>query len=90
MKHTCRPEGVCSESIVFELDEGIVREIRFEGGCHGNLQGLAKLADGKKAAEIADLLSGIECEDKGTSCPDQLARALKAALKNHGGCAAKK
>ncbi len=74
------PKGVCSKKIEFLLEDGVVKNIRFEGGCHGNLQGLSKLAEGREAAEVIDKLKGICCGRKKTSCPDQLARALKKAL----------
>ena len=81
MKHSRKPKGVCSRRIDFDLEDGVVRDIRFEGGCHGNLQGLARLAEGREAAEVIRLLNGIRCGDKKTSCPDQLAKALKSVGK---------
>ena len=74
-----KPRGVCSHSISFTISEkGVVHDVAFDGGCHGNGQGISKLAEGRKASEIIEVLQGIHCERKGTSCPDQLAQALKA------------
>ncbi len=80
MKHTCKTSGVCAKLITFELDNGIVSDIKFIGGCSGNTQGVAKLAEGMKAEELIEKLSGIRCGFKGTSCPDQLAKAVKSKL----------
>lgn len=80
MKHLYPTQGTCSRLISFELTEGRVHHVEFEGGCHGNLQGIARLTEGMAASEVADRLSGIRCGNKCTSCPDQLARALRQAL----------
>ena len=70
--------GVCSRQIeVTVSDEGVIEEVFFVGGCHGNTQGVAALAKGRKVGEVVALLKGIDCRGKGTSCPDQLARALE-------------
>lgn len=70
--------GVCSQAIVIELtDDDVVSKVEFIGGCQGNTQGVAALAAGMPADEVIARLSGIDCGRKGTSCPDQLARALK-------------
>lgn len=79
MEYIYRPKGVCSMQIKFDIEDGNVKNIRFTGGCNGNLQGLSKLAEGRDAKEVISLLSGINCGGKGTSCPDQLAKALKEA-----------
>ncbi len=80
MEYIYRPKGVCSMQIKFEIDEnGIVKNVRFMGGCNGNTQGVARLAEGRKASELISLLSGIDCGGRGTSCPDQLAKALSEA-----------
>lgn len=72
------PRGVCSRSIHAEVDEnGVITDVRFLGGCHGNTQGVARLAIGRKASDVIATLSGVQCGSKGTSCPDQLAEALK-------------
>jgi uncharacterized protein (TIGR03905 family) len=70
--------GVCSQAIRIETEGGIVRSVRFEGGCQGNAQGVSHLAEGQPVAEVIARLRGIDCGGKGTSCPDQLARALKS------------
>ncbi len=81
MEYIYRPKGVCSMQIKFEIDENhIVKNVKFMGGCNGNTQGVAKLADGRNAEEIIGLLEGIHCGGKGTSCPDQLAKALREAI----------
>ena len=80
MTHTYKTNGTCSRFIHFELEDGIVRGVRFDGGCNGNLQGIGKLVEGKPAAEVAQTLAGIRCGFKPTSCPDQLAQALTEAL----------
>ena len=71
------PEGVCSTRIVIQTDGDRICQVLFEGGCDGNLQGICRLAEGRTIAEVAALLKGIDCDGKGTSCPDQLARALE-------------
>ena len=80
MSYQYKTNGVCSRSIFFDLDEGLVRNVRFEGGCNGNLQGVARLAEGRPATEVASVLSGICCDSKPTSCPDLFARALRGVL----------
>ena len=80
-EYTFRPRGVCSMQIQFEIDDNdIVNNIRFVGGCNGNTKGVSALANGRKAEELIDLLNGIDCGGRGTSCPDQLAKALKEAI----------
>ncbi len=80
MKHTCKTSGVCAKLITFDLEDGVVTDINFIGGCSGNTQGVAKLAEGMKAEEIIEKLSGIRCGFKGTSCPDQLAKAVASKM----------
>lgn len=80
MRHNFKTQGVCSRTISFDLENGIVSNIAFEGGCNGNLKGISALAEGKSADEVINVLSGIRCGFKATSCPDQLARALKTAM----------
>ena len=80
MEYTISPKGVCSRQMTVEVEDGIVRSLRVEGGCSGNLQGLSKLVEGMKAEEIISRLEGIRCGFKSTSCPDQLAQGLKAQL----------
>ncbi|MBQ8403256.1 MAG: TIGR03905 family TSCPD domain-containing protein [Clostridia bacterium] len=79
-KFTYKTRGVCSRSITFELEEGKLHNVRFEGGCHGNTQGLAALAEGMDASDLVKRLEGTDCRGRGTSCPDQLAKAVKEAL----------
>lgn len=83
MKHiTYKTQGTCSREIDFEIDdEGIVQNVSFIGGCNGNLQGICSLVTGMKAEVVAEKLRGIQCGNKLTSCPDQLAKALMDALK---------
>ena len=77
MHFTYRTKGTCSRSITFDIEDGVVRNVQFEGGCNGNLKGICALAVGKPAAEIKQTLKGITCGSKDTSCPDQLAAALE-------------
>ena len=79
--YTFQPRRVCSKRIDFALDEaGRLHDVQFTGGCPGNLQAIGKLVEGKDAAEIADILRGNDCGGRGTSCADQLAEAIDAAL----------
>ena len=71
------PAGVCSQTIDITVEDGIVKEVYFEGGCHGNLQGISFLLKGKKIGEVINRLEGIHCGYKNTSCPDQFAKALR-------------
>lgn len=80
MRHNFKTQGVCSRTISFDLENSIISNVTFEGGCNGNLKGIAALAEGKSAYDVIDALSGIRCGFKSTSCPDQFARALKIAL----------
>lgn len=81
MEYTVRPRGVCSMQIKFEIDENkIVKNVHFTGGCNGNAKGLSSLVEGMNAEEVIKRLSGINCNGKGTSCPDQLARAIDSAI----------
>ena len=74
------PSGVWSRGIDFELEDCIVKNVRFTGGCSGNTQGVAALVEGMSAEEAVRRLKGIKCGYKPTSCPDQLAKALEASL----------
>ncbi len=80
MKYEYQPKGVCSRKISFEIEDGILKNVEFMGGCAGNTQGIAKLCEGRKVEEVASLLEGIKCGFKATSCPDQLAKAVSSAL----------
>lgn len=74
-----RPRGVCSQLIHFELDGDVVKNVQFLGGCNGNLKGISSLVNGMKVDDVIARLEGIRCGNKQTSCPDQLACALKQA-----------
>ena len=82
MEFTYKTRGVCSRNIHFEINDGIVTNLRFDGGCNGNLKGIGSLVEGMKAEDIIARCEGITCGPKATSCPDQLALALKEALAN--------
>ena len=72
--------GTCSREIQFDIENDVVREVRFVGGCDGNTKGVATLVQGMKVDDVIQKLRGIDCAGKGTSCPDQLARNLEKAL----------
>lgn len=72
--------GTCSKMINVTVEDGIVKNVQFIGGCHGNTQGVAALTQGMKVEDAIAKLSGIDCGGRGTSCPDQLARALESFL----------
>ena len=80
MTYTYKTKGTCSRAITFDLNDGIVSNVSFQGGCNGNLQGIAKLCEGKKAEDIINSVSGNRTPKKTTSCPDQFAKALAEAL----------
>ncbi len=80
MSMTYKTRGVCSQAIVFDLDGDIIKKVDFIGGCSGNTQGVARLVEGMKAEDAIARLEGIKCGPRPTSCPDQLAKALKEAL----------
>ncbi len=76
MEFSYKTSGTCSSEIRFEIDDGIVTNVRFIGGCNGNTKGISALVEGMPAQEIIQRLNGIRCGFKRTSCPDQLAQAL--------------
>lgn len=76
MKYTYKTHGTCSREIQFEINDGIVTQVSFVSGCNGNLQGIGQLVEGMRVEEVISKLKGINCNGRGTSCPDQLARAL--------------
>ena len=76
------PKGVCSRQIQLEVDGDIIKRVEFVGGCMGNTQGVARLVEGMTVTEAVTRLEGIECGRKGTSCPDQLAKAIIELVKN--------
>lgn len=80
MKYTYTTSGTCSRQIDFEIDDdGRIRNVKFIGGCHGNTQGVGRLAEGMEADEVIERLEGIRCGAKPTSCPDQLSKAIRLA-----------
>lgn len=82
MKYTYKTQGTCSTSIDIEVENGIVSNVRFVGGCNGNLKGIAALCIGMKVEDVIERLQGIRCGFKSTSCPDQLACALSRIEKD--------
>lgn len=72
-----KTELVCSSRITISVEDGIVKKVKFNSGCQGNLQGISRLVEGMKVEEVIKKLKGIDCSEKGTSCPDQLAKALE-------------
>lgn len=80
MHHTYMTKGVCSRKMDFDIENGKIHNLRVEGGCNGNLQGIAHLVEGMDAGEAAARMKGIRCGGKPTSCPDQLATALETAI----------
>lgn len=85
MTYTYKTSGTCSSRIDFSLEDGRLHDVKFTGGCNGNLQGISRLVEGMTAEEAVSRLSGIRCGFKPTSCPDQLARALTEAVKGRQG-----
>lgn len=80
MTITYKTKGVCSRKMDIEVENGVVKSLKVLGGCDGNLQGIARLIPGMKVADVIAKLEGVSCGGKPTSCPDQLAQALKQAL----------
>ena len=78
--YTYKTQGTCSKEIHFEVEDGIIKSVKFLGGCPGNTQGVATLCVGRSVTEVVKLLEGIKCGLRPTSCPDQLSKALKQAL----------
>lgn len=79
MKFEYKTKGTCSQKIFFEIEDRKVHNVEFLSGCNGNLQGIAKLVEGMDVDEVIARIDGIQCGAKATSCPDQLATALKQA-----------
>lgn len=77
MTYTYTPRGVCSRRMTVELEDGIIKAVKVEGGCSGNLQGISALVRGMRVQDAIQRMEGIRCGFKSTSCPDQLAQALK-------------
>ena len=81
MTYEFTPRGVCSQRMLIDVEDGIVQDLKVIGGCNGNLQGISSLVKGMKIEDVIARLDGIRCGMKGTSCPDQLAQALKEITK---------
>ena len=79
MQFTYKTKGTCSQMISFEVEDNKVKNVSFLGGCNGNLKGIAALVEGMDMDEVIARVEGVKCGMKSTSCPDQLAKALKAA-----------
>jgi uncharacterized protein (TIGR03905 family) len=77
-----RTKGTCSREIQFDVEDGVLKDVRFIGGCDGNLQGISNLVKGMKVEDVIERLKGIDCGGKGTSCPDQLSKALASAMQH--------
>ena len=84
MEYRYEPEGVCSYEMIFEIENNIIKSLKILGGCPGNTVGVSKLVEGKDIETVIKLLKGIPCRDKGTSCPDQVAKALEQYKKEYG------
>lgn len=78
---TFKTKGVCSQSINFEIEDSVIKSVEFIGGCSGNAQGVSRLVEGMNVEEAISRLEGIKCGSRSTSCPDQLAMALRQAIK---------
>ena len=79
MQYEYKTKGTCSQRILFEIEEGKVKNVQFLGGCNGNLKGIGALVEGMDVQDVISRVEGIKCGMKSTSCPDQLAKALKEA-----------
>ena len=82
MEYRYTPKGVCSRKIILEIENDIIKSLKIVGGCPGNTVGVSKLVQNRKVDEVIEILKGIQCRDKGTSCPDQVAMALEEYKKN--------
>ena len=80
MQYEYKTKGTCSQRILFEIEDGKVHNVQYIGGCNGNLKGIGSLVEGMEVAEVIARLEGTTCGMKNTSCPDQLAQALKQAM----------
>ena len=79
MQYEYKTKGTCSQRILFEIEEGKVKNVQFLGGCNGNLKGIGALVEGMDVQDVISRVEGIKCGMKSTSCPEQLAQALKEA-----------
>lgn len=82
MIYTYKPKGVCAREMQLDIEDGILRDAKIIGGCDGNRQGVCALVKGQKAKDVMEKLRGIDCRGRGTSCPDQLSKAIAACLEN--------
>lgn len=80
MVYEYKTHGTCSRKITIDLEDGIVKSVAFQGGCNGNTKGISRLVEGMRAEDVIRRTEGVDCNGRGTSCPDQLAQALKEAL----------
>ena len=85
MHYEYKTKGTCSQLISFDIEDGKVSNVQFLGGCNGNLKGIGALVEGMPAEKVIERVDGIRCGMKSTSCPDQLAKALKQAISNTWG-----
>lgn len=83
MTYSYKTSGTCSTRIDFEIEDGILKNVSYTGGCNGNLQAVSKLVEGLPVEDVIQKLSGISCNGRPTSCGDQLARACQAALEQN-------
>ena len=81
MDYSYNTKMVCSQQINFHIEGNVITNVSFIGGCNGNLKGISRLLKGMKAEDVISRLEGVNCNGRGTSCPDQLAKALKEAIK---------
>ena len=79
MSYEYKTQGTCSQRIFFDIEDGKVKNVQFQGGCNGNLKGISSLVEGMDVKDVIARTEGIHCGMKATSCPDQLAKALKEA-----------
>lgn len=80
MNYSYKPKGVCPVNIEFDIEDGIIHNVKYTGGCNGNLQAVSRLVEGLPAEDVVSKLEGISCGFKGTSCGDQLAKAINEVL----------
>lgn len=80
---TIKPRGICARQINVDIEDGIIKKVKFTGGCSGNTQGVSILVAGMKVDDVIEKLKGIDCNGKGTSCPDQLAKGLEQYIKEN-------
>ena len=83
MKYEYKPSGVCSSKYTFEIEDDVIKSVTIYDGCPGNTMGLSKLLVGMKVDDVIDQLLGIDCRGRGTSCPDQIAKALISYKNNN-------